>query len=84
MLAEYQDHDGWVGKVGWVRSVSGQCCQTCNGTVFPANTLISTTRLEDDCGTVKSEVCRIRPGLLTASIEQEFSFRNCCQDNSNL
>ena len=67
-------------KVGWVRSVSDQCCQNCNGTVYPTNTIISTTNLEDDCLTIKTEVCRVRPGLKTAVIEQEFSYRNCCND----
>ena len=32
-------------KVGWVRSVSSLCCQTCNGTVVPANTFISSSSL---------------------------------------
>ena len=70
-------------KVGWVRSVSAQCCQTCNGTVVPPGTLISTTQLEDDCLTLQTEVCRVRPGLDHAVIEQEFSYRNCCNDNNS-
>ena len=70
-------------KVGWVRSVSAQCCQTCNGTVVPPNTVISTTQLEDDCLTIKTEVCRVRPGLKTGVIDQEFSYRNCCNDNNS-
>ena len=69
-------------KVGWMRSVSEQCCQTCNGTVVPTNTIISTTQLEDDCLTVQTEVCRLRPGMRNAVIELEFSYRNCCNDNS--
>ena len=70
-------------KVGWVRSVSEQCCQNCNGTVYPSNTVISTTMLEDDCLTTHTEVCRLRPGLETAVIELEFSYRNCCNDNTS-
>ena len=70
-------------KVGWVRRVSAHCCQTCNGTVVPANTVISTTMLEDDCLTTQTEVCRVRPGLETAVIEQEFFYRNCCHDNNS-
>ena len=66
-----------------MRSVSEQCCQNCNGTVYPSNTVISTTMLEDDCLTTQTEVCRVRPGLKTAVIEQEFSYRNCCNDNSS-
>ena len=68
-------------KVGWVRSVSAQCCQSCNGTVIPPGNIISTTQLEDDCLTTKTKVCRLRPGLERAVIEQEFSYRNCCSDN---
>ena len=70
-------------KVGWVRSVSAQCCQTCNGTVAPPNIIISTIELEDDCLTVQTEVCRARPGLKNAVIDQEFSYRNCCNDNNS-
>ena len=70
-------------KVSWVRSVSAQCCQTCNGTVVPPNTVISTTQLEDDCLSLQTEVCRLRPGLKKAVIEQEFSYRNCCNSNSS-
>ena len=66
-----------------MRSVSEQCCQNCNGTVYPSNTVISTTMLEDDCLTTQTEVCRLRPGLKTAVIEQEFSYRNCCNDNDS-
>ena len=77
------DYWGKQKKVGWVRSVSEQCCQNCNGTVYPSNTVISTTMLEDDCLTTQTEVCRVRPGLKTAVIEQEFSYRNCCNDNNS-
>ena len=70
-------------KVGWVRSVSEHCCQTCNGTVVPPNTVISTTQLEDDCLSLQTEVCRLRPGQETAVIELEFSYRNCCKDNTS-
>ena len=63
--------------------MSEQCCQNCNGTVYPSNTVISTTMLEDDCLTTQTEVCRLRPGLETAVIEQEFSYRNCCNDNTS-
>ena len=63
-------------------SVSDQCCQTCKGTVLPPGTVVSTNKLEDDCRTLKAEVCRVRPGLKTAVIEHEFYYRNCCKDNS--
>ena len=78
-IATWED----VLKVRWVRSVTGECCQSCNGTVVPANTVISTTQLEDDCLSLQTEVCRVRPGLETAVIEQEFSYRNCCNDNNS-
>ena len=70
-------------KVRWVRSVSAQCCQSCNGTVTPPGNIISTTYLEDDCLTIQTDVCRLRPGLEKAVIDQEFSYRNCCNDNSS-
>ena len=65
-----------------MRTVSERCCQTCNGTVFPIDTVMSTTQLEDDCLTTQTDVCRVRPGLETAVIEQEFSYRNCCIEKS--
>ena len=82
-IANWENHLVTRPKVKWVRSVSAECCQTCNGTVFPANTVISTTQLEDDCLSLQTEVCRVRPGLETAVIEQEFSYRNCCNDNNS-
>ena len=69
-------------KVGWVRTVSSLCCQTCNGTVVPANTFISSSSLQDRCLTVRTEVCRLRPGMRMAFIEEEFSYKNCCHDNN--
>ena len=51
--------------------MSEQCCQTCNGTVVPANTVLSTSQLEDDCLTVQTEVCRLRPGQNFSIIELE-------------
>ena len=48
--------------------------------------LVSSSVLEDDCLTLKTEVCRVRPAeqdfSTLAFIEQEFSYRNCCNDNS--
>ena len=81
-LVDIADADIWAGKVGWERSVSERCCQTCNGTVFPHDTVVSTTQLEDDCLTLETKICRLRPGLRKAVIEIEFSYRNCCNDNS--
>ena len=82
-IGHWESQLGEEVKVGWVRSVSAGCCQTCNGTVVHPNTVISTSQLEDDCLSLQTEVCRVRPGLETAVIEQQFSYRNCCNDNTS-
>ena len=42
----------------WSKSVTPQCCQTCNGTVVPEGTVVGDEFLEDDCKTVKTSVCK--------------------------
>merc|ERR1712133_147369 len=36
---------------------------------------------DDDCKTVKTSVCKTLPGSSDASIEWNFNYRNCCNDN---
>jgi len=66
----------------WNTTVSESCCITCNETVVPENTKIDTKYVDDECLTVKTSVCRTIPGSMEATIEYDFTYRNCCNDNS--
>ena len=46
----------------WNTSVSDRCCQSCEGVVYKAGSVIDTINHEDDCKTVETSVCRILPG----------------------
>jgi len=66
----------------WNTTVSESCCLTCNGTVVPENTKIDTEQLDDECKTIKTSFCRTFPSSNIAAIEYDFSYKNCCNDNS--
>ena len=63
---ECRELDEVFGKVlyYWNTTVSESCCVTCNGTVVPENTEIETEKMDDDCQTIKTSVCRTLPGLI--------------------
>ena len=42
----------------WNKTVSEHCCLHCDGTVYKADTIIDTVVEDDDCGTIKTSVCR--------------------------
>ena len=50
--------------VFWNTSVSDNCCLYCNNTVYKADTVIDTTKLEDKCESEETFVCRKIPGIL--------------------
>ena len=80
----------------WNTSVSDRCCQSCEGVVYKADSVIDTIHHEDDCQTTETSFCRILPGelinifiLLTktlpkdhdkAVVQTEFKYKNCCDD----
>ena len=49
--------------VFWNTTVSDNCCLHCNNTVYKADTVIGTTRLEDRCESEETHVCRKIPGI---------------------
>ena len=49
--------------VFWNTSVSDNCCLYCNNTVYKADTVIDTTKLEDKCESEETFVCRKIPGI---------------------
>jgi len=55
----------------WNKTISDQCCLHCDGTVYKADTIIETVVEEDDCGTIKTSICR-KNDLGVADIEIDF------------
>ena len=82
----------------WITSVSDNCCHHCDGVVYKADAVMDTIHHEDECQTVETSVCRILPGLWLklllllitsllegydkATEETEFSYKNCCNDET--
>jgi len=68
------------------------CCADCEGKVYPANTVMNTTVLNDECGTTQTTTCRYnkknaKPSLLgtvASEIVEEFSMSKCCYDNNGI
>ena len=72
--------DGGEQLYSWNISVSPNCCETCDQKVFDVNTIIEKRRIEDRCGTIETSVCRLLPGHSEATIEYEYSYQDCCND----
>merc|ERR1711910_43584 len=48
----------------WVLdSLANQCCQNCEGKIFPPNTVVEDKSMNDECNTVEHSVCK------TSSVE---------------
>merc|ERR1719290_779874 len=78
------DRDGSKFKMFWrLVSVASQCCQDCQGKIYPPNRVVSTTSLEDKCDTVEQAVCKTvldDAGTTTGTIEVSYTAGNCCLD----
>ena len=59
---EYQDMKKEY-YVFWKTTVSDNCCLYCNNTVYKADTVIDTNKLEDKCDSEETFVCRYIPGI---------------------
>ena len=46
----------------WNTSVSDGCCESCDGVVYKADSVINTIQYEDECDTVETSVCMLLPG----------------------
>jgi len=66
-----------------VSSISKECCQNCQGAIFPSNTVVSRVRYRDSCQTVQLAMCRSGPGSL-GTIAVSFKTNNCCQDQNSV
>ena len=83
----------------WNTSVSDHCCRNCDGVVHKADSVIDTIHHEDECQTIETSVCRILPGMSASHLhlpislfkgydkakeETEFSYKNCCNDETGI
>ena len=69
----------------WVlESIARQCCQDCEGKIFPPNSVMSTTSLMDKCDTVEHAICKTNAEQLlgepVGTIEVSYTALNCCLD----
>ena len=58
---KFDDFTGGI-LLMWNTSVSDHCCQSCDGVVYKADSVMDTVHLEDECQTTDTSVCRIFPG----------------------
>ena len=61
---KYEKEERGEYYVYWNTSVSDNCCLYCNNTVYKADTVIDTTKLEDKCESEETFVCRNIPGII--------------------
>ena len=79
------DRDGSKFKMFWVlESLASQCCQDCEGKVFPPNRMVSTTSMGDKCDTVEHAICKTSSDLdgPVGTIEVSYTSGNCCLDEN--
>jgi len=77
------DRDGSKYKMFWqLVTVGSQCCQSCDGKVYPPSSVLSTTSLGDTCDTVEQVVCRTNNLPDCGTIEVSYTYGNCCQDGT--
>jgi len=67
----------------WNKTVSEYCCLHCDGTVYKADTVIESVVEKDECGTIKTSVCRKKDEGF-ANIEIEFAYERCCNDEEGV
>ena len=72
-------------KMFWNMTLIGkQCCQDCEGTVFPPNQALPPVSLDDECGTTEHAVCKEvwHSGTPAAAIEVTYTATKCCGNYS--
>ena len=74
------DRDGSKFKMFWqLESLANQCCQNCEGKIFPPNSAVSSVNLDDKCDTVEHAVCKTNLDSV-GTIEVSYTSGNCCLD----
>ena len=80
------DRDGSKMKMFWVlESVATQCCQNCEGKIFPPNSAVANVNLGDKCDTTKHAICKTSSDAsgTIGTIEVSYTSGNCCLDENN-
>ena len=68
-------------KMFWnVTLIGNQCCQDCEGTVFPPNQALPPVSMDDECGSTEHAVCKEvwHSGAPAAAIEVTYTATHCC------
>ena len=77
------ERDGSQFKTFWVlESIARQCCQDCQGKIYPNNRVVATKNLDGDCGMQEHAVCKTSPDSPVGTIEVSYTANNCCIDAS--
>merc|ERR1712002_854815 len=74
-----EDRDGSQAKMFWVLdSLATQCCQNCEGKIFPPNTVVEDKIMDDECNTVEHSVCKTSSVESVGTIEVSYMAGSCC------
>jgi len=66
-----------------LRSISSYCCQDSKGVIYPTDEVMSTVRLDDECATEKTTICKYNRewNKVMGVISEVYTARNCCLDS---
>jgi len=79
-----EDRDGSLAKMFWVLdSLATQCCQNCEGKIFPPNTVVEDKSMNDECNTVEHSVCKTSSVESVGTIEVSYMAGSCCLDQES-
>merc|ERR1712198_35719 len=67
----------------WNKTISEHCCLHCDGTVYKADSVIESVVEDDECGTIKTSVCRKNDEGI-ANLEIDFAYKRCCNDEEGV
>ena len=77
------ERDGSQFKMFWVlESIATQCCQDCEGKIFPPNRMVSTKSKGDKCDTEELAICKTSSDSPFGIIEVSYSAAKCCLDGT--
>merc|ERR1712002_387263 len=79
-----EDRDGSLAKMFWVLdSLATQCCQNCEGRIFPPNSVVGDKSMNDECNTVEHSVCKTSSVESVGTIEVSYMAGSCCLDQES-
>jgi len=84
MTRPCDDRDGSKAKMFWVLdSCATQCCQNCEGKIFPPNTVVGDKSMDDRCDIVEHSVCKTSSAESVGTIEVSYMAGSCCLDQDS-